>query len=152
MLEPDDLRRAVRMYGGRARHRRTAECPLYPPPPALASFRAATAPDGYGIDVEIGYPPAPRPVVRQEFTRPPGTLVQVAHAPGACPADAASLFASPAFERGSPSWSDTESFTLAPLSEGAQCVAARLIDPLGRSGPAGAATVESSAEPAPAGA
>lgn len=145
VLEPGDLRRAVRKYGGRARPQGEAECALYPEPPALASLLAAT-PDGYTIDVEVAFPAEPRPLARQQFTQPPGTRLELAHVPGACPADPAGIFASPAIDQHA-QWSSSLAFSLSPLGEGAQCVAGRLIDPLGRTGPAAAVTVDMPAEP-----
>lgn len=150
VLEPRDLRRAVRKYGGRARPQREDECPLYPEPPALASLLAATS-DGYSIDVEAAYPAEPRPVVRQEFTPPPGTRLELAHVRGVCPADLTGVFASPAIDQDA-QWSSTVAFTLSRLGEGAQCVAGRLADPVGRTGPATGVTVEMPAEPAASGA
>jgi hypothetical protein len=139
LFERHDLRRAVRKYGGRAAPAPKSECPLYPPPAALVGVEVPP-PGGSTSRVRVTLPAAPRPVVRQAFGSTPHGRLQVAQAPGGCPAAPAALFASGAEERRFHEWGRAFEVALG-AAPGERCVAARLVDELGRTGPVAAASV-----------
>jgi hypothetical protein len=147
IFERHDLRRAVRKYGGTVKAPGPANCPLYDLPPALAGL-TATAADPYNIDVRTTLPKAPRPVVDIQYQGTPEGRLQLAHVPGACPADLTTLFAPPTSEQTFYEWGREVRDYLQPVP-GEQCVAARVVDQLGRPGPPTAVGVTPPAQEQP---
>ncbi len=138
--ERDDLLGLRKLYGGRIRDLGPANCPLFPAPAALPGL-TATAADGGEVTLAYELPQAPRPVVDDWFPQPQQDVEAVA-VPGACPADAAALFRAGERTRDSVlRWGGRQQSFLAVPGAGLHCVAARLTDPLGRSGPVTTATV-----------
>jgi len=139
-IERDDLLGAKRLYGGRLRAVGPADCPLFAPPGALSDLSATAAPSwdpSVPAPIRLSYrlPAAPKPAV-DDFQRDAGQQVQARAVPGACPAAPAALLTSVfGVGVGSDEWSRVAEQELDTTVAGEQCVAARLVDPLGRTGP-----------------
>jgi hypothetical protein len=132
LFERNDLRRAVRMYGGRVAVGRRAECPLHRRPAAPRRVEVERSASVSRAIVRL--PAAPKAVVAQGFgVRPPARL-QVAQRRGACPADPRALFDAGAIEQRVSGWGRTVRVGIRPIAQ-EQCVAARVVDGIGRSGP-----------------
>jgi len=142
-LERDDLRGALRLYGGRLRRLGPATCPVFAPPGALKRLSAAADPDDpMTLIVRYRLPAAPRQVV-DDWQRPHDQRLQLAAAPGACPATPAALLTGDRGTAWTPTRWNAEAETWLSLdAAGRHCVVARLVDSLGRSGPVATTTVQ----------
>ncbi|MBN1528787.1 MAG: matrixin family metalloprotease [Thermoleophilaceae bacterium] len=138
ILERDDVRGAVRVYGGRAKRRGRAVCDLFKAPATPGSLTAA--PDGTGaLAVGFARPITPRPP--PHVLAGPGSFIAAART-GACPATPAE--ADTGFES---AWTvpdgAVQTTRLLPAAPGQVCVAVWARDGVGRLSPAPATTVVS---------
>jgi hypothetical protein len=134
VLEADDLKGAVRGYGGRARLRTPAECRLYGGPGAVTGLTVAAD----GQSVSFTAPPRPQPVVPKKDILPPEHRLELTRAPGVCPADLTALFAvpPPSDSLRDNEWGRSVDWRLfGGLEPGTWCIAVRLVDAFGAAGP-----------------
>jgi hypothetical protein len=135
VLERDDVRGAVRIYGGRAKRRRRAVCDLFKAPDAPGSLTAA--PDGTGA-LALGFT---RPATRRPPPHVPagaGSFIAVTRL-NTCPASPDQ--AQTGFES---AWTvpdgGVQTTRIAPPAPGRVCVAVWSRDGVGRLSPAPATT------------
>jgi len=142
ILEPDDVRGAVRLYGGTVRVTHREPCPLYGTPGSVSRLAAGIEPDG-SIRVAFRTPPKPVPRVETFGGGNPTQSLQIGRAAGPCPADPAQLFTSPVSTRsGFPYDADDEAFLGEAGPPGTRtCVGVRIVDADGRTGSAAVAEV-----------
>jgi Metallo-peptidase family M12B Reprolysin-like len=127
-LEADDLAGARRLYGGRARLRRGATCPIFAAPSAPTAVQATD--DGFGSwTVSVTTPPSPRRLVRISGVTAPEPTVLAGGAPLACPTADTQGVARGDFAE----WSSTVDLDLeVEPSPGRWCFAGWITDPQGR--------------------
>lgn len=135
ILEPDDVRGAVRIYGGRAKRRPKPICDLLASPAAPTDLRVSD--DGAGVLTARFRRPAPRKRPLHLALLPPDRRV-VAIARDACPRTPSGL--------GAGFWrvpvGATDQVSLAPGASGRYCIAAWSLDGTGRYSRPATATVD----------
>jgi hypothetical protein len=146
ILEPDDVRGAVRLYGGRVRVQHRRPCDLFPAPAAVSALTAAIDPDR-SVRIAFRTPPAPRPRVETFGQRDAGQSLQIGRADGACPADPTGLFSPPAALRPRFRYDADDGASLGDAGPPGTrtCVAVRIVDASGRTGPVATAELLASA-------
>ena len=124
LLEADDVRGAVRLYGGRVKPRPERVCNLLQPPAPVSGLVATPSPAGFQqVDVSFLRPAQPQrlPFMRRRQERYSATIT-----PGACPTD--SLYSDPwAVAVGA-----TQTTTLTAPAPGSHCVSVWAEDGVGR--------------------
>jgi hypothetical protein len=134
VLEPDDVRGAVKIYGGKAKNSKFAPsplCPLYADPPPVASFSAADSGAANRINVSI-LRPADGAVPTYLTAQFQGGVPfhYVSYAPGAC----APIAAAARYSWGTTPVGGTLSWNLntPALAPGTYCVTVWAADAIGR--------------------
>lgn len=126
LLEADDVRGAVRLYGGRVKPRPPRLCDLLRPPAPVTGLAATPSPAGFGqVDVSFARPAQPQrlPFMRRQQEQFAATI-----APGACPTESGF----------SEAWTvgvgATQTTTLYAQAPGSHCVSVWAQDGVGRLG------------------
>ena len=147
LLERDDVRGAVRMYGGRPKVRRRANCTIFgpPAPPAVTIAEAREFYGAFGASATVTAPQAPRPAARV----PTGGIVRTLRT-GARAGTCGSAPLPPADPRRGEAaigFGERQTVSIDELAPGANCVVMWLVDGLGRTSPPTATDVTIAAEP-----
>lgn len=130
-FERDDLAGARRLYGGRPRVRKQAECPVFAGPGALAA--ATVTADQFSRFISVTAPAAPERVARIAGVRAPRPDVLAARQKDACPAPDTPEAPGAAQRLGTVEWGTSRDFAdQGQLEPGRYCYALWLIEPLGR--------------------
>lgn len=146
LLQSDDLRGAVRRYGGRVRPRRERYCPIWSAPATPTALTATDAPDE--VTITFTPPPAPAKLARLFDPFPPQSRVAIARGAGTCPTQQAPPVGGAVLEPGSTT--TTVTLRLDKPAPGSYCFVAWTEDSFGRaSGLSTPARLEVTAPPDP---